>query len=166
MTERVEITLARALKLKNRLAGRLAKLGSDFENYNSLPAGTDRPNLKALYAERSDLVAQLTELKVAINAANQPMQRTIFELGEAKSLVALLSKTSTKHGRVVEGYHGTEVEYTAQFRKGDIDREVRRLEVVIDRLQEQLDAFNHRAVIDIDADLLRKIESTPPPPGD
>jgi hypothetical protein len=165
MAEQVEITLARALKLKNRLAGRLAKLDTDFENYNSLPAGTDRPDLKLLYAERNTLVARLIELKVALNVANQPMQRTIFELGEAKSLVALLTKTSTKHGKVVEGYHGTEIEYTAQFRKGDIDREVRRLEVVIDRLQEQLDAFNHRTLIGIDADLLREIEATPPPPG-
>jgi hypothetical protein len=165
MPEQVEITLARALKLKNRLAGRLARLDSDFENYNSLPAGTDRPDLKALYADRNSLVARLIELKVALNLANQPMQRTIFELGEAKSLVALLTKTSTKHGKVVEGYHGTEIDYTAQFRKGDIDREVRRLEVVIDRLQEQLDAFNHRTAIGIDADLLREIEATPPPPG-
>jgi hypothetical protein len=165
MAERVESTLARALKLKNRLAGRLAKLDSDFENYNSLPAGTDRPDLKVLYAERNTLVARLIELKMALNAANQPMQRTIFELGDAKSLVALLTKTSTKHGKVVEGYHGTEIEYTAQYRKGDIDREVRRLEVVIDRLQEQLDTFNHRTLIGIDADLLREIEATPPSPG-
>jgi hypothetical protein len=165
MAERIEITLARALKLKNRLAGRLAKFDSDFENYNSLPAGTDRPDLKVLYAERNTLVARLIELKVALNVANQPMQRTIFELGEAKSLVALLTRTSTKHGKVVEGYHGTEIDYTAQFRKGDIDREVRRLEVIIDRLQEQLDAFNHRTLIGIDAELLREIESTPPPAG-
>jgi hypothetical protein len=165
MAEQVEITLARALKLKNRLAGRLAKLDSDFENYNSLPAGTDRPDLKVLYAERNALVGRLIELKIALNAVNQPMQRTIFELGEAKSLVALLTRTSTKHGKVIEGYHGNEVEYTAQFRKGDVDREVRRLEVVIDRLQEQLDAFNYRTVIGIDADLLGEIEATPPPPG-
>jgi hypothetical protein len=165
MAEQVEITLARALKLKNRLAGRLAKLDGDFENYNSVPAGTDRPDLKLLYSERNQLVARLLELKVTLNATNQPMQRTIFELGEAKSLVALLSRTSTKHGKVVEGYHGTEIQYTAQFRKGDIDREVRRLEVVIDRLQEQLDAFDHKTVIGIGADLLREIEATPPPPG-
>src|SRR5262249_26594417 len=163
--EQVEITLARALKLKSRLAGRLAKLDNDFENYNSLPTGTDRPDLKALYPEREKLVARIIELKVALNALNQPMQRTIFALGEAKPLVALLTRTSTKHGTVVEGYHASEIEYTAQFRKGDIDREVRRLEVVIDRLQEQLDAFNHRTVIGIDADLLREIEATPPPPG-
>jgi hypothetical protein len=165
MAERAEITLARALKLKNRLAGRLAKLDSDFENYNSLPAGTDRPDLKMHYVERNALVGRLVELKLALNAANQPMQRTIFELGEAKSSVALLTRTSTKHGKVVEGYHGNEIEYTAQFRKGEIDRDVRRLEVVIDRLQEQMDAFNHRTIISIDADVLREIEATPPPPG-
>jgi hypothetical protein len=165
MAERVEITLARALKLKNRLAGRLAKLDKDFESYNSVPAGTDRPDLKQVHVERNTLVAQLIELKLALNAANQTMQRTIFELGEAKSLVALLTRTSTKHGKVIEGYHGTEVDYVAQFRKGDLDREVRRLEVVIDRLQEQLDAFNHRTMIGIDATLLREIEATPPPPG-
>jgi hypothetical protein len=165
MPEQAEVTLARALKLKNRLAGRLAKIDSDFETYNSVASGTDRPDLKIVYAERGRVVARLIDLKLAISVANQPMQRTILELGEVKSLVALLSKTSTKHGKIVEGYHGTEVDFSAQFRKGDIDREVRRLEVVIDRLQEQLDGFNHRTVIGIDADLLREIEATPPPPG-
>ena len=150
MAEQAEVTLARALKLKNRLAGRLAKIDSDFESYNSVPSGTDRPDLKIVYAERSRVVARLIDLKLAISVANQPMQRTILELGEAgKSLVALLTKTSTKHGKILEGYHSTEIEYSAQFRKGDIDREVRRLEVVIDRLQEQLDGFNHRTVIGI-----------------
>jgi hypothetical protein len=165
MAEQVEVTLARTLKLKNRLAGRLAKLDDDFENYNSVAAGTDRPDLKIVYAERNLLVARLIDLKIALNTANQPMQRVIFDLGEAKSLVALLSRTSTKHGKLVEGYHGIEVEYSAQFRKGDVDREVRRLEVHIDRLQEQLDAFNHRTTITLDAALLAEIEATPPTPG-
>lgn len=165
MAERVEITLARTLKLKNRLAGRLAKLDNDFETYNSLPAGTDAPDIKVLYAERNSLVNRLIELKLALSAANQPMQRTIFELGEAKSLVALLAKTSTKHGKVIESYHGNEVEYVAQFRKRDLDSEIRRLEGAIDRLQENLDAFNHRTTIAIDAALLREIEATPPPSG-
>jgi hypothetical protein len=165
MAERVEITLARALKLKNRLAGRLAKLSNDFETYNSVPAGSDQPDLKALYAERARLVVQLIELKVVINAANQPVQQTIFALAELKSLVALLGKMKTKHGKLVEGYSGTEVEYVAQFRKADVDREVRRLEAQIDRFQEQLDGFNHKTTVSIDASLLSEIESVPPSPG-
>lgn len=162
MAEKVEITLARALKLKNRVAGRLAKLDSDFETYNSQPDGSDRPDIKALYAERNALAARLIELKVGLSVANQPIQRTIFELGEAKSLVALLAKTSTAHGKAYDSYRGTGIDYVAQFRKSDIDREVRRLEVEIDRLQEQLDSFNHRTQVGIDADLLREIEATPP----
>jgi hypothetical protein len=161
VAEQVEITLAKALKLKNRLAGRLAKLDGDFENYNSLPAGTDRPDLKELYVVREALVAQIVQLKVALNSANQPIQQIIFELAEAKSLIALLAKTSTKHGRIVDAYHDSAIEYIAQFRKSDVDREVRRLEIAVDQYQEQLDSFNNRTVVGIGADLLREIEAAP-----
>jgi hypothetical protein len=164
-TERIEISLAKALKLKNRLAGRLAKLDTDLETYNSVLAGSDQPDIKSIYAERATLVAHLVELKIVINAANQPMQRTIVELGEVKSQVALLRRMSTKHGTVVEGYHGVETQYIAQFRKGDVDREVRRLEREIDRLQDQLDGFNHRTTIGMGASLLGAIEATPPVSG-
>jgi hypothetical protein len=53
----------------------------------------------------------------------------------------------------------------AELRKADVDREIRRLEVEIDRLQEELDAFNHRTTVAIDAELLRAIEAVPPIPG-
>jgi hypothetical protein len=159
------LTLAKALKLKNRLAGRLAKVDNDLESYNSVLAGSDHPNIKGIYEDRQKLVAQLIELKVAINSANQVAQRTIFRLGELKSQVALLGKMSTKHGTVVEHYHSTPTQYVAQLRKVDVDREVRRLEVEIDRVQEELDAFNYRTTINLDAELLRSIEAVPPVVG-
>ena len=34
-----EITLGKALKIKNRLAGRLAKVQADVQAYNSVPEG-------------------------------------------------------------------------------------------------------------------------------
>ena len=34
-----EITLAKALKVKNRLTGRLAKVQADIQAYNSVPEG-------------------------------------------------------------------------------------------------------------------------------
>jgi hypothetical protein len=34
-----EITLAKGLKIKNRLAGRLAKVQTDIQTYNSVPEG-------------------------------------------------------------------------------------------------------------------------------
>lgn len=165
MAEQATLTLAKALKLKNRLAGRLAKLDSDLESYNSVIAGSDQPNIRAIYEERRGLVTQLVEIKVAINAANQPAQRTIFRLGELKSQIALLGKMSTKHGTMVEGFAGTHLQYVAQFRKVDVDRLVRELEVEIDRLQEELDAFNYRTTISLDAELLRSVEAVPPVTG-
>lgn len=165
MAEEATLTLAKALKLKNRLAGRLAKVDSDLENYNSVLAGSDQPDIRAIYEGRRALVAQLIELKVAINAANQPIQRTIFRLGELKSEIALLGKLSTKHGTVVEGYAGVQTQYVAHFRKADVDRRVRELEVEVDRLQEELDAFNYRTTISLDAGLLRSVEAVPPVSG-
>ena len=35
----VQINLAKALKIKNRLAGRLAKVQTDIQTYNSVPEG-------------------------------------------------------------------------------------------------------------------------------
>ncbi|MGL6073217.1 MAG: hypothetical protein ACRC8S_03540 [Fimbriiglobus sp.] len=165
MAEQVTLTLAKALKLKNRLAGRLAKVDGDLEKYNSVLAGADQPDIQRIYEGRSLLVAQLVELKVAINAANQPAQRSIFRLGEVKSHIALLAKMSTKHGTTVEGYAGTQSQYVAHFRKADVDRIVRELEVDVDRLQEELDAFNYRTMISLDMELLRSIEAVPPVAG-
>jgi len=48
-----EITLAKALKVKNRLTGRLAKVQADIQTFNSVPAGqADQVNVPALMKTR------------------------------------------------------------------------------------------------------------------
>jgi predicted nucleic acid-binding Zn-ribbon protein len=148
------INLAKALKLKNRLAGRISKLDADIQAYNSVAEGKERLDVPALIEERGTLVRRMVDLKVAIGEANRPIQRAIFELAELKGQIELLSKLNTQHGPVVEGFSGTVVTYTAQLRKGTVDREVRRLEAEIDRIQDRLDAFNHEATIAVDPALL------------
>jgi hypothetical protein len=154
MPDTVVINLARALKLKNRLAGRVNKFDQDIKTYNSSQEGAERPDVKALYARRAEVVRQLIDLKTALNAANQSVQRTIYELAECKALIALLAGLNTRHGKVIEGYPGTEIHYVAQLRKEEVDREVHRLERETDRLQELLDDFNHRTTITVAAALL------------
>lgn len=161
-TQTVGITLAKALKLKNRLAGRITKLGADIQLYNSGPEGKERLDVPALLAERDATVAQLVALKVEINAANRPIQQAIYELAELKSKIDLLSKLSTAHGQAVEGYTGTVVTYVAQIRKGTVDQEVRRLEREIDRRQDILDTFNHETRILVDPTLLAEDGLIPP----
>jgi hypothetical protein len=48
-----DITLAKALKVKNRLAGRLAKVQADIQAYNSVPQGqSDQVNVPTLMQAR------------------------------------------------------------------------------------------------------------------
>ncbi len=67
-----EITLGKALKVKNRLTGRLAKVQADIQAFNSVPQGqVEQVNIPALMKTREELVEALMSLKTAINDANR-----------------------------------------------------------------------------------------------
>jgi hypothetical protein len=148
--ETSEINLSRALKVKNRMVNRLAQLNAILTGYNSRPEGNHEYDVREVYRERMVLAALLVRLKVAINAANHPVQALIYELSECKALIATLQQVNTQHGPTTEGYAGTRVTYVAQFRKIEIDKEIRRVEAEIDRIQDELDRFNHRTLITVE----------------
>lgn len=152
MADTLNITLAKALKLKNRLAGRVAKLTQTVQLYNSTQQTAEQIDVRAAFAERADLVRRLTDLKDALTRANAPIQRDIFDLAELKAEVTLLAALNTKHGTLLEGYPtaGT-VAYVAQFRKADVDAMTDALERRIDALQDKLDTFNAQATIAVAA---------------
>jgi len=102
-------------------------------------------------------------LKTALTVANRPIQQLIFELAECKALVAMLGRVNTRHGVSFEGMSGVKAMYVAQFRKPDIDREVRRVEREIDRIQDELDQFNHRTPVGVGAALLALAEAEDAP---
>ncbi len=159
MAETTNINLAKALKLKNRLAGRIAKLTETVQTYNSTQEQAEQIDVRAAFAERTDLVQRLTELKLAVALANAPIQRDIFALAEMKAEVTLLAALNTKHGTIIEGYPvSAEVGYIAQFRKGDVDAMVIDLESRIDALQDKLDTFNATTTIAVDRNTVAAAE--------
>ena len=91
-----EITLAKALKVKNRLAGRLAKVQADIQAYNSVPEGqADQVNVPALMQTREELVGALVRLKTAIqHCLRRGDDRNGFARGELES---------TDFGRIYAG---------------------------------------------------------------
>jgi hypothetical protein len=147
-----EITLAKALKVKNRLAGRLAKVQADIQAYNSVPQGqADQVNVPALMQTRAELVGALVALKTAINDANREAQRDIYDLAEKKATAQFLAGVNTRHGPQPPVYPSTtEVTYVAALKKGDVDGLVAGLEKEIDQLQDRLDQFNHDHKIEVD----------------
>jgi hypothetical protein len=151
-----EITLAKALKVKNRLTGRLARVQADIQTYNSVPAGqAAQVNVPALMQTREELVGALLGLKTAINDANREAQRDIYALAEKKATAQFLAGVSTRHGPQPPVYPSTvEVTYVAALRKADVDALVGRLESEIDQLQDRLDQFNHVHRIEVDGRIL------------
>jgi hypothetical protein len=151
-----EITLAKALKVKNRLAGRLAKVQADIQAYNSVPEGqADQVNVPALVQTRGELVDALVGLKTAINEANREAQRDIYDLAEKKATAQFLAGLCTRHGPQPAVYPSTtEVNYVAALKKADVDGLVLRLEKEIDQLQDRLDQFNHDRHIEVEGHIL------------
>ena len=147
-----EITLAKALKVKNRLAGRLAKAQADIQAFNSVPEGqADQVNVPALMQAREELVGALVGLKAAINDANREVQRDIYDLAEKKATGQFLAGVNTRHGPQPAVYpNTTEVTYVAALKKADVDALVAGLEKEIDRLQDKLDQFNHDRKVEVD----------------
>ena len=147
-----EITLAKALKIKNRLTGRLAKVQADIQAFNSVPAGqADQVNVPALVKTREELVGALVGLKAAINEANREAQRDIYDLAEKKAAAQFLAGVNTRHGPQPAVYpNTTEVSYVAALKKADVDALVAGLEKEIDQLQDRLDQFNHAHRVEVD----------------
>ena len=147
-----EITLGKALKVKNRLAGRLAKVQADIQAFNSVPTGqADQVNVPALLKTREELVGALVGLKTAINEANREAQRDIYDLAEKKATVQFLAGVNTRHGPQPAVYpNTTEVSYVAALKKADVDALMAGLEKEIDQLQDRLDQFNHVHKIEVD----------------
>jgi hypothetical protein len=151
-----EITLGKALKIKNRLAGRLAKVQTDIQAYNSVPQGqADQVNVPALMKSREELVGALVSLKAAINDANREVQRDIYDLTEKKATAQFLGGVNARHGPQPAVYpNTTEVNYVAALKKTDVDALVVGLEKGIDQLQDRLDQFNHDHKIEVDGRIL------------
>lgn len=146
-----EITIAKALKIKNRLAGRLTKVQTDIETYNSVPEGqVGQVNVPALLQTRDELVEALVGLKTVISDANRAIQRDIYALAEKKSTTQFLGNLETRHGPQPAVYpQTTTVTYVAALKKADVDAQVARLEKEIDQLQDRLDQFNHGHKVEI-----------------
>ena len=147
-----QITLAKALKIKNRLAGRLAKVQADIQVFNSVPEGqVGQVDVPALVQSREALVEAIVGVKTAINDANREAQRDIYALAEKKATAQFLAGICTRHGPQPAVYPSTtEVTYVAALKKADVDAQVARLETDIDQLQDRLDQFNHGRKVEVE----------------
>jgi hypothetical protein len=148
------VTLAKALSVKNRLAGRLAQARSNIETYNSVLAGQRDDEGRATVDVRAEyerllmLQEGLVTVKAAIQRANAAIYEDVLRLGERKALIQMLNGLNTKHGSE-PGFNGVEYRYTATVTKPEVLEMVRRLEAEIDKLQDKLNQYNASTRIEL-----------------
>src|SRR5207248_11175035 len=91
--------IAKALKLKNQLAGDVAQLKDLLakQNSRSTKQKFDYDNREVLTRLRAKL-DELIKVKAALAVANAEVYERIFRLAELKGLVAALTALETKSG--------------------------------------------------------------------
>lgn len=149
------VSISRALKEKNRIAGRLAKAREQVGDENSLDQKVPRGiNVAEMYAQSKILRDRLIAIKSAIAIANQPIVGKIIEMDEIKSEIAYLNHLNVKEGRYAQPAYGSVVETVidAVITKAKVLEEVALLQSRADSLQDELDEFNAATKVEIEVD--------------
>jgi hypothetical protein len=149
------ISLAQALKQKNRLAGEVARLRQIIQRENSRKESNPaRADVRKTFDEGVTQSRQLAALKGAIAAANagvvagEPGIYGKLNLqAELRGLIVFLKGLDTKEGEVERmGFlsrdEAARAVYVAEIKRDEIDRYVAAYQAEIERLQDEIDEFN------------------------
>jgi len=139
--------LYKALKLKKKLVGEIAKLKSQIQSKNSYLISTSnvlKYDVREIEKELDAKLTELVDLKLSMYRANLPIQKTIFDLTETKGLLAFWTSVSVTEGEQLLGYSDTTVrQYGVCIDEVERDQKVKILQTKIDTMQEELDTFNY-----------------------
>ena len=143
------MTLAKALKRKNRLTQKISNLQQEIQRENSVRADDPRKiKVEDLMKELDERINELIKLKIVVFIASTPMRENILRLSELKSQITFLQGISTAEGKI-NSYGEEPVEYTVVYDKVWVKNIVESCEQKIDDIQEELDKFNHTTSVEI-----------------
>lgn len=141
---KMKTTIAQALKQKNKLAINIHRNWVCINNYNSQIAGTIRPfEIDEILTEINNDTNALVKLKTKIHIASQPVREKIFQLSEIKSILKKLTEVPTNNGKIRDRYDSHIIDMEAIIDAAKIKQLTIKYEKDADKLQEELDAFNH-----------------------
>jgi hypothetical protein len=139
--------LYKALKLRKKLVGEVAKIKMQIQTKNSYTVGSVDPekfDVNKIYAELQAKINELVGLKYVINEANRPIQEQIYKLSELKALLSFWNSVSVVEGTQTMGYSEVKtVEYKAQVDEIKRDEMVKEFQKKVDAIQEEIDTYNY-----------------------
>lgn len=145
--------LAKALKLKNKLAGEVANVQRMIVAANVVEGQNQPPHdVEKLMKDLEANQKALADLKGRISAANAPIFGKIYLMAEMKSRISFLRTIPTQDGTFqqagrIYGSEAKTVLYRATVKAADVERDVKFLSDEIERLQDELDEFNAKTEI-------------------
>lgn len=143
----VKITLAKALKLKNRIVGKIRDLETLIETLNTRPE--DEGDLYAAFDEIDILSLDLISLKTAIHKANSGIIENITSITENKSRIEFLRKLQDGYSRY---FREKDNVYRLEYLQ--LGEWITKYECKIDEWQDELDEYNHKTTIMIPSGIL------------
>ena len=149
---RKKITLIRAFKERSRLIRQISQIHGRIETENSVIEGGLRSiDVRQSFAEYTRLYCKLISLKKAISRANCGIIEKLVELAEIKTLLHQINEISTNEGKQVSSYGDSELKVmTAKLKKAEIAAESDALQARMDALQDEIDEFNVRTLIEFE----------------
>jgi hypothetical protein len=151
------MNLAKALKVKSRYGNKIASQQNDIQQYNSMAVDQERKiDVNKMMEDLDKSVHNLIVLKILIFEASRPMRETILTLAEAKSRITFLRGIDTHEGKGKENDYSSgrrfvdsDVAFATAFDIAWVRAEVEKCEEQIDKLQDELDVFNHKTEIEV-----------------
>lgn len=157
-----EITVDKALRLKNKIVSKLSDLDTKIATNNSVIKGcTRKHDVKALDIDRKNLQKYLIDLKFELYKSNIPIQALIFEAAELKGYLLKLSTLNTTEGIQLTAYTpvGTQpAEYTSIITYDDVQKRLKTIQKRIEDIQDALHYHNQTTKISIDEGCLKLLE--------
>ena len=160
-----KVTLAKALKVKNRIASRIAQVKKQMTQHNGYVVDKNIPvdevklqvDVRALKGELDTLTHNLVAVKSAISRGNVGSASKIFELSEMKGMVAWYESLDCSEGRLdAYRYAGAESNdiKRVQISLSEKNAAVKSLVARIENAQDELDEYNATHRVDIDDSIL------------
>ena len=151
------ISLAKALKVKNRLVGELSNLQNVARQHNALPVesrGEKSVRLDKVWSDLQKVSNRLVELKSKIAVATAGIAPLLVDLAETKGTIAFLESLPVKEGKedtqIGYGVNSSlkTVVWDSFINEDAKNRIVKENKNRIDSLQDQIDEFNAVTKID------------------
>jgi len=148
----MNITLAKALKLKNRITKKLVDTRDEVTINNQITVGNKRNvDVNEKMVLLGKLQDALINLKTGVNEANKPITPIILLNAELKGEIVFLKSIPRQEGKHTSGGYisNTVTEYESVLTHNMTTGLVRNLEESIDKNQDVIDTHNHCTMIDV-----------------